>query len=57
VAEAPAEETKGARLVAETTRSLGGGEALDEEGAQGLVLPLARVVGLGEEPSFWSYLM
>jgi len=57
VAEAPAEETEGAGLVAEATRGLGGREALDEEGAQGLVLPLARVVGLGEELSLWSYLV
>jgi hypothetical protein len=53
VAEAPAEDAEGAGLVAEATRGLGGGDALDEEGAEGLVLALARMVGLGEEPGFW----
>jgi hypothetical protein len=51
VAEAPAEDAEGAGLVAEAPRGLVGGGPLDEEGAERLILPLARVVGLGEESS------
>jgi hypothetical protein len=50
VAEAPAQDAEGTRLVAEAAGGLGGGKPLDEERTQRLVLALARVVGLGEEP-------
>jgi hypothetical protein len=53
VAEAPAEDAEGSGLVPEAAGCLGGGEALDEIGAERFVLALARVVGFGEEPRLW----
>jgi hypothetical protein len=50
MAKAPAEDAEGAGLVAEPAGGLRGRELLDEVGAQRLVLALARVVRLGEEP-------
>lgn len=43
------EDAEAARRIAETAGGLGGGEALDEEGTQGLVLAMSGVGWLQEE--------
>ena len=49
IAELMDEDAKATRRVAEPPGRLGGGDALDEEGAEGLVLSMVGVCGLQEE--------
>src|SRR5207249_9679723 len=54
-AELVAQHAEGTRCVAEGAGDLVGGVAFDEEGAQGFVLALAGMGGLGEESSDFCY--
>jgi len=55
VSEAPAKDAEGPGLVAEPNGDLGGRRALGEVGAQRLVLALARLGRLQEEPGGFRY--